>query len=317
MNELADERTILATVGEAAGPDSRGVERDGSHVTHAAPAWRDAVPGARRRRRSSRPRSTSRRSEGDADAEHRLAASAVAGREPPAGPQWMRGLAPVRPAALAYDKALCASLDGFTLHAATRAGALDAEGREALLRYVLRPPIAQERVELRPDGLVRIALKRAYSDGTVAVDMDPLSLLSRLAAAVPPPRFHTVKYAGVLASASPWRARIAPPPKPPPKPLDAADACGEAAAPTRRPNGKGRYWPWANLLRRTFAIDVLECPSCKGRMKLVAMVTDAQNIARYLTALGEPTTVPERSPSRGPPFWSSTVLRRKALGHVA
>src|SRR5262249_17831834 len=29
---------------------------------------------------------------------------------------------------------------------------------------------------LRPDGLVRIALKRAYADGTVAVDMDPLSL---------------------------------------------------------------------------------------------------------------------------------------------
>jgi hypothetical protein len=33
----------------------------------------------------------------------------------------------------------------------------------------------------------------------MAVDMDPLSLLCRLAASVPPPRFHTVKYAGVLA----------------------------------------------------------------------------------------------------------------------
>ena len=32
------------------------------------------------------------------------------------------------------------SLAGFTLHAATRAGALDLAGREALLRYVLRPP---------------------------------------------------------------------------------------------------------------------------------------------------------------------------------
>jgi hypothetical protein len=31
-----------------------------------------------------------------------------------------------------------ASLDGFTLHAATRAGALDTAGREALLRYILR-----------------------------------------------------------------------------------------------------------------------------------------------------------------------------------
>jgi hypothetical protein len=38
-----------------------------------------------------------------------------------------------------------------------------------------RPP--EERLEQRPDGLVRITLKKAYSDGTVAVDMDPLSLL--------------------------------------------------------------------------------------------------------------------------------------------
>jgi len=57
--------------------------------------------------------------------------------------------------------------------------------------------------ELRPDGLVRITLKKAYADGTAAVDMDPLSLLCRLATSVPPPRFHTVRYAGVLASASP------------------------------------------------------------------------------------------------------------------
>jgi hypothetical protein len=70
-------------------------------------------------------------------------------------------------------------------------------GREALLHYVLRPPVAQERVEQRPCGLVRITLKKAYTDGIIAVDMDPLSLLCRLATSMPPPRFHTVKYAGV------------------------------------------------------------------------------------------------------------------------
>ena len=57
------------------------------------------------------------------------------------------------------------------MHAATRAGADDDKGREALLRYILRPPIAQERVMPGPEGLVRIALKKRFSDGTVAVDM--------------------------------------------------------------------------------------------------------------------------------------------------
>jgi hypothetical protein len=145
---------------------------------------------------------------GEGDPESNLASSAVSGQSPPAGPQWSSGLRPLRLRALAYDKPLCASLAGFTLHAATRAGGLDAEGREALLRYVLRPPIAQERVEQRADGLVRITLKKAYADGTVAVDMDPLSLLCRLATSVPPPRFHTIHYAGVLAAASPWRSRV-------------------------------------------------------------------------------------------------------------
>ena len=61
---------------------------------------------------------------------------------------------------------------------------------------------ARQRLERQLDGLVRIALKRAYNDGTLAVDMDPLSLLFRLAMSVPPPRSHTVKDSGVLASAS-------------------------------------------------------------------------------------------------------------------
>jgi hypothetical protein len=65
-----------------------------------------------------------------------------------------------------------------------------------------------------PEGLVLIALKRVLADGTLAVEMDPLSLQCWLASSVPPPRFHTVKYAGVPAPASAWRTRIRPHPKP-------------------------------------------------------------------------------------------------------
>jgi hypothetical protein len=242
--------------------------------------------------------------DGEGDPEGNLAASAVSGQAPPAGPQWVSRLAPLEPQALAYDKPLCASLDGFTLHAATRAGALDPVGREALLRYVLRPPVAQERVEQRGDGLVRITLKKAYSDGTVAVDMDPLSLLCRLATSVPPPRLHTVRYAGVLAPASPWRSRLAPPP---PQAPAASDEPG-------RPSHAGGYRPWAELLARTFAVDVLVCPTCQGRIKLLALVKSPESIARYLATVGEATEVPRRSPGRGPPYWKSRVLRRHALG---
>jgi hypothetical protein len=108
---------------------------------------------------------------GEGDPEGNLVASAVSGQAPPAGPQWVRGLAALEAQALSYDKPLCASVDGFTLHAATRAGGLDATGREALRRYVLRPPLAQERLELRPDGLMRITLKRAYADGRIGSSM--------------------------------------------------------------------------------------------------------------------------------------------------
>jgi hypothetical protein len=90
----------------------------------------------------------------------RLEASAVLGASAARRPQWLRGLRALEPTGLGYDKPLCASLDGFTLHAATRAGALDTAGREALLRYVLRQPVAQERVEPQNDGLIAITLKR-------------------------------------------------------------------------------------------------------------------------------------------------------------
>ena len=40
-------------------------------------------------------------SSGEGDPESNLAASAVSGHAPPAGPQWVRGLAPLEPHALA------------------------------------------------------------------------------------------------------------------------------------------------------------------------------------------------------------------------
>jgi hypothetical protein len=79
----------------------------------------------------------------------------------------------------------------------------------------------------------------------------------------------------------------------------------------------GAHRPWAELLKRTFGVDVLACPKCHGRMKLLAMVTEPASFARYLVGIGEPVDVPARSPNRGPPYCKSTVLRRLAFGDAA
>lgn len=256
-----------------------------------------------------------------------LAASAVSGRTPPAGPEFRKGpQLPTQPrAAMAYERPLCAALDGFTLHAATHAGGHDARGREALLKYILRPAIAQERIQRGTQGLVRIALKRAFSDGTTAIELDPLSLLARLAASVPAPRFHTVRYAGVLASASKLRSRIAPPQATTEElRVTRMDihrtshvVTGKSGPHDEGPTLRKAYRPWAELLKRSFGYDVLACHNCGGRMKLLAMVTDAESITRYLRSLGEPTELPHAAPARGPPYWQSRVLRRSAGSHVA
>lgn len=74
-----------------------------------------------------------------------LAAASVTGTLP-AGPA-LRRRDPIKlrgDAELLHTKALCATDGGFSLHAATTAKAGDAAGREALCKYVLRPPIANE-----------------------------------------------------------------------------------------------------------------------------------------------------------------------------
>jgi hypothetical protein len=252
-----------------------------------------------------------------------LAAAAVSGLTP-AGPEercrppiTLRGQLGVQVSA-----PLSVAEVGFSLHAATCASADDARGREALVRYALRPPIAQERLHLLANDLVRIELRRPFRDGTVAVDLDPLSLLCRLAAMVPTPHSHTVHYSGVLGAASKWRSLVVPPP-----PLAEAETGESSSAnpeqlalpqtpppsPRRSLTYRSTYRPWAELLMRTFAIDVEQCPSCGGRMKLRALVTVTApcSVERFLRHLGEPTEPPPLSAARDPPFFKSRAVRRK------
>ena len=59
-----------------------------------------------------------------------------------------------------------------------------------------------------------------------------------------------------------------------------------------------RRLPWAELLQRVFAIDVLECPHCGTRRKLIAMISDGLVLRKILDHLGLPSEPPVLARSR-------------------
>ena len=75
-----------------------------------------------------------------------------------------------------------------------------------------------------------------------------------------------------------------------------ADGATSGAKPSRA----GAY-QWAELMPRTFGLDVLACPRCDGRLRLVALIEQASVVQRILRHLGLPTEVPEARPARAPP----------------
>jgi hypothetical protein len=134
---------------------------------------------------------------------------------------------------------LCGQQAGFNLHGQTKVAANDKKGRENLCKYILRPLLASrvgsrpalpaanhrgkvwepsqgfhvdDRLKILDDGDVRLEFKRPWSDGTSSVDIAPLALIARLAAIIPPPRRHVVRYSGIISSHSSLRSQVVPVP---------------------------------------------------------------------------------------------------------
>jgi len=198
---------------------------------------------------------------------------------------------------------LCASVSGFSLHANVCIPARARRQLEKLCRYAARPPVATERLSLLPDGRLLYLLKHRWRDGTTHVVFEPLELVGKLAALVPPPRFNLVRYHGILAPAARWRRDIVPKSSV----VEAGDCpphsgCAARSAKRKPPEGQGQQEPhipsrprnysWAELMRRVWAVDVLECPRCFGRMRIVAAIHSAEATRRILQYLGLPSRAP-------------------------
>jgi len=159
--------------------------------------------------------------------------------------------------------------------------------------------LAGERISVLDDGRLLYRLKRRWRDGTTHMVFEPLELIEKLAALVPPPGVNIVRYHGVLAPAARNRAGIVPgsaannetrtqdrctcrrhgdrasrPGRPRVNPVTGVDpapgsgAMSDAEVDPTEPNSHPRHYTWHELMRRVFAVDVLECPRCQGPMRI-------------------------------------------------
>jgi len=174
---------------------------------------------------------------------------------------------------------------------------------EQLSRYAARPPLSNERLSLLPDGRLCYKLKRRWSDGTTHVIYEPVELMERLAALVPPPRFNITRFYGVLAPASTIRPLVVPEDKPTIGPRHSScpakiETSQTAEAKTNGKRGiQPRNYSWAQLMMRVYELDVLACPRCGGRMRVLCAINSSTAIQKILACLGLPTRPPPIAPA--------------------
>jgi hypothetical protein len=203
----------------------------------------------------------------------------------------------------------CARSRGFSLHAGVSVPGQDRKRLERLCRYIARPPIARERLTVLDDGRLAYRLRHPWRDGTTHFVFEPLELIEKLVALVPRPRANLLRYHGVLApnarlrrwivpgaSRAPDASRSDSDSDPPPAEAGQTNR-GAQSASLLRP----RRLSWADLMRRVFERDVLECPDCGGRMRVLATITQPSVIRAILECLGLSARPPPLTPARPAP----------------
>ena len=118
--------------------------------------------------------------------------------------------------------------------------------------------------------------------------------MQRLAALVPRPRLHLIRFHGVLAPNAMRRALVV---------QQQVEAPSQFAPPADRGANCVHHLPvrlsWATLLKREFEIDMEHCPDRGGELKIIAAILEAPFIEKILMHLGHQARAPPWAPARG------------------
>lgn len=82
-----------------------------------------------------------------------------------------------------------------------------------------------------------------------------------------------------------------------PRPTPRSARGGSAAGKSSRSLRPSRYYTWAELMRRVFELDVLECPDCHGPLRILSAIHPPEATRAILEHLGLPSRAPPIAPA--------------------
>lgn len=177
------------------------------------------------------------------------------------------------------------------MHNRIRSKAADAEGRQRLARYMIRCPLALEkmRYDSGSDMVVyrsklHAALKRNYQL------MPALKWLRLLMNHTPDKYEHLVRYYGYYSNRSRGARRLA----------EQADDTAPSPVIDDTPIDNRHRANWARLIQKVYEVDPLECSHCGGALRIIALIDDGDVIERILRHLNVWDPTPEALASTGP-----------------
>jgi len=201
---------------------------------------------------------------------------------------------------------------GFSAHNSVRVHARDAAGRRRLAQYMLRAPFSLEKMSYEPVSGTVIYRSRMHK--TLKRNFQIMSgadWLAQLCAHIPDRFEHLVRYAGWYSNRSRGKRRRA-----------GAQPAAVALRAAEPHEARRVRSTWARLIHKVYEVDPLECPRCKGPMRVIALIEDKAVIRKILTHLGlwAPQTAVGRGPeppAPGPPRPAAQILTYHPVPDIA
>jgi putative transposase/transposase-like zinc-binding protein len=190
---------------------------------------------------------------------------------------------------------------GFSVHNRVVVHPGDQREFEALVRYMMRPPVSLSRLHFTPGSHEVVYVPKAGHDDSEPTEgrrIDAMEFVARILVQIPDPRRHLVRYYGAYSNASRGKRKKAAAPAEPSSPHEAPE---EAVIPDG-PYRAALRRRWAELIRRVYEIDPLICPRCGSEMRVIGFITQPALIDRILDHLRRRGKTPRPPPLSAQPL---------------